>query len=141
MELLQTLELKRIFPAAVAGGFAFMFDGDYPGGHVVTYDTAGVIVPVLVPRMIRLRSLQVGFKVCASGNFLNGINVHLVHMPSNSGGGHILKSNVTSPMEPTVSWAGNMPNDWGFGVGIIGAAGFDTVHCMVVSASYEWRAL
>jgi hypothetical protein len=137
--LLTDYERHYALPGAVAGAFNFMVDGDFVNGHECTYNVDGLLEPVKIPRPIVLFGLQAEFKYLASGNQLMGLMIDLVARPNNHGGGYTLKSGIVSGLAPLISWTGQLPNDWGFGVRVMSAAGLGVTHKLVLVAQYKPR--
>lgn len=137
--MLTDFERHYKLPGAVAGAFNFMVDGDFPNGHECTYNVDGLLEPVKKPRPVVLYALQAELKYIATGNQLMGVMINLVARPNNHGGGFVLKSGIYGRLGRFISWQGCLPNDWGFGVCVLNAAGLDTTHKLVMVAQYEPR--
>jgi hypothetical protein len=137
--LLTDYERHYALPGAVAGAFNFMVDGDFVNGHECTYNVDGLLEPVKIPRPIVLYALQAELKVITTGNQLIGVMINLIARPNNHGGGIVLKSGVYTSLGSMVSWVGELPNDWGWGVCVLSAAGLGATHKLVMVAQYATR--
>ena len=134
--MLNDYERHYAFPG-VMGTINFMVDGDFPNGHECQYNPVGLLIPVQTPRPIRLYAIQAEIKVIATGAQFNGLKINIVGRMNNHGGGFVMRSGITSPIQPLICWTGDMPNDWGWGVNVPSDAGLGATHKLVLTALYD----
>lgn len=137
---LHNYERHYILPALVTAEFCFSVDGDNRAGHEIPYEPSnGLVVPIKEAWPVVLHSLRAEFIDITLRQQVTGLVMAIWARPTNRSMGTYLAHGVTSPLTAPLSWAGNLPNDWGYGCTVFGAAGLTTTHKLVIAAQYEER--
>lgn len=124
-------------PGVITGAFDFVVSGDNPDGAQVVYLSSGLSVPLVKPWPIILYGLKAEFKAIASGNQLIGVMAFLYGVITRNGAQVFLASVCTGPFDKLLSWDGELPLGWGFGISTPNTAGLTAAHKLVISAQYR----